>query len=222
MFTGGASDAWPVAGSTHLRGLLGHRRHRPDVRHHARPRQRRSLGSRHHDACRHGRAEAHGCRATAWSWPGFCVAIVVGLVVGLGNYALIKAAAHSADHRHAVHELHRPVRGDLVRTADCASSRRACSPTSPRRIDARRAATWRIVAFLISLLCLVPAREERSMAAGSRRSARTCAAARMAGIPVDGTRFVTYVFCAVLAVGRGFCSPASPAAPRSTWARNIC
>ena len=48
-------------------------------------------------------------------------------------------------------------------------------------------------------------------------------AARLAGVPVDRVRFATYVLCAALR--RPLRLPArraSPAAPRSTWARNTC
>ena len=44
----------------HLRHLLRHRRHRPDVRHHSRPRQCRSVHPGDDDARRLGRHEDHG------------------------------------------------------------------------------------------------------------------------------------------------------------------
>ncbi len=130
------------------------------------------------------------------------IALLIGVAVGIANYALIRAAAHPADHRHAVDELHLPVDGHLVQ------------PRPPHQ------AAGALAEFTTASTLRHPERRaDRACAVGRRLGAaaphslygrwitaigQSLPAARLAGIPVDGMRFVTYVLCAVLAALCGY------------------
>ncbi|ANK95439.1 MULTISPECIES: ABC transporter permease [Rhizobium] len=133
--------------------------------------------------------------------PGLLVAILIGLVVGLGNYALIKALRIP------------PIIATLsvsfiVQSAAIWTNRglRIKPPsmlaefTTSNTLGVPNVA---IVALLISLLAWFLLHKTIY---GRWISAigQSMPASRMAGIPVDGTRFVTYLVCAVLASVAGY------------------
>jgi ribose transport system permease protein len=133
--------------------------------------------------------------------PGLLLAIVIGLTVGLCNYALIKALRIP------------PIIATLsmsfiVQSAAIWTNRglRIKPPsvlaefTTSSTLGVPNVA---IVALLISLAAWFLL--ERTIY-GRWISAigQSMPAARMAGIPVDGTRFVTYLLCAVLASVAGY------------------
>ncbi|RWY90759.1 ABC transporter permease [Rhizobium leguminosarum] len=133
--------------------------------------------------------------------PGLLVAIVIGLVVGLGNYALIKALRIP------------PIIATLsmsfiVQSAAIWTNRglRIKPPsvlaefTTSNTLGVPNVA---IVAFLISLLAWFLL-EKTIYGRWISAIGQSMPAARMAGIPVDGTRFVTYLFCAVLSSVAGY------------------
>ena len=115
-------------------------------------------------------------------------------LVGVGQLRADQAAAHPADHRHAVGDassFQSP--RDLVqpRPAHQAArrARRLHHRLDPRRAERRLGRAGARAG--LSGCCS----SGRSTAAGSRPSARTPRAARLAGVPVDGVRAATYVLC---------------------------
>ncbi|MBX5164399.1 MULTISPECIES: ABC transporter permease [unclassified Rhizobium] len=133
--------------------------------------------------------------------PGLLVAVVIGLVVGLGNYALIKALRIP------------PIIATLsmsfiVQSAAIWTNRglRIKPPsmlaefTTSNTLGVPNVA---IVALVISLLAWFLL-EKTIYGRWISAIGQSMPAARMAGIPVDGTRFVTYLFCAVLAAVAGY------------------
>ncbi|MBX5156068.1 ABC transporter permease [Rhizobium sp. NZLR8] len=133
--------------------------------------------------------------------PGLLVAVVIGLVVGLGNYALIKALRIP------------PIIATLsmsfiVQSAAIWTNRglRIKPPsmlaefTTSNTLGVPNVA---IVALVISLLAWFLL-EKTIYGRWTSAIGQSMPAARMAGIPVDGTRFVTYLFCAVLAAVAGY------------------
>lgn len=133
--------------------------------------------------------------------PGLLVAIVIGLVVGLCNYALIKALRIP------------PIIATLstsfiVQSAAIWTNRglRIKPPsvlaefTTSNTLGVPNVA---IVALLVSLFAWFLL-EKTIYGRWISAIGQSMPAARMAGIPVDGTRFVTYLFCAVLASVAGY------------------
>ncbi|MBY4590403.1 MULTISPECIES: ABC transporter permease [Rhizobium] len=133
--------------------------------------------------------------------PGLLVAIVIGLVVGLGNYALIKVLRIP------------PIIATLsmsfiVQSAAIWTNRglRIKPPTMLAEFTTSNTLgvpNVAIVALLISLLAWFLL-EKTIYGRWISAIGQSMPAARMAGIPVDGTRFVTYLFCAVLAAVAGY------------------
>ncbi|HTO33065.1 MAG TPA: ABC transporter permease [Pararhizobium sp.] len=133
--------------------------------------------------------------------PGLLVAVVIGLAVGLGNYALIKALRIP------------PIIATLsmsfiVQSAAIWTNRglRIKPPSALAEFTTSNTLgvpNVAIVALALSLLAWFIL--ERTIY-GRWISAigQSMPAARMAGIPVDGTRLVTYLFCAVLASVAGY------------------
>ncbi len=133
--------------------------------------------------------------------PGILIAIAIGLVVGVANYALIKALRIP------------PIIATLstsfiVQSAAIWTNRGLRIKPPPVLADFSTSSTLglpnvAIVALLITVLAWVLL--HRTIY-GRWISAigQSLPAARMAGIPVDGTRFVTYILCAVLAAVNGF------------------
>lgn len=133
--------------------------------------------------------------------PGLLITVVIGLVVGLGNYALIKALRIP------------PIIATLsmsfiVQSAAIWTNRglRIKPPsmlaefTTSNTLGVPNVA---IVALVISLLAWFLL-EKTIYGRWISAIGQSMPAARMAGIPVDGTRFVTYLFCAVLAAVAGY------------------
>jgi ribose transport system permease protein len=133
--------------------------------------------------------------------PGFLVAVAIGLAVGLCNYALIKALRIP------------PIIATLsisfiVQSAAIWTNRglRIKPPsvlaefTTAQTLGVPNVA---IVAFAISILAWFLL-EKTIYGRWISAIGQSMPAARMAGIPVDGTRLVTYVFCAVLASVAGY------------------
>ena len=133
--------------------------------------------------------------------PGLLIAIVLGLVVGLGNYALIKVLRIP------------PIIATLsmsfiVQSAAIWTNRglRIKPPTMLAEfttLNTLGVPNVAIVALLISLLAWFLL-EKTIYGRWISAIGQSMPAARMAGIPVDGTRFVTYLFCAVLAAVAGY------------------
>ncbi|PCD66406.1 ABC transporter permease [Rhizobium phaseoli] len=133
--------------------------------------------------------------------PGLLIAIVLGLVVGLGNYVLIKALRIP------------PIIATLsmsfiVQSAAIWTNRglRIKPPTMLAEFTTSNTLgvpNVAIVALLISLLAWFLL-EKTIYGRWISAIGQSMPAARMAGIPVDGTRFVTYLFCAVLAAVAGY------------------
>ncbi|MBP2448635.1 ABC transporter permease [Rhizobium leguminosarum] len=133
--------------------------------------------------------------------PGLLITVVIGLVVGLGNYALIKALRIP------------PIIATLsmsfiVQSAAIWTNRglRIKPPsmlaefTTSNTLGVPNVA---IVALFISMLAWFLL-EKTIYGRWISAIGQSMPAARMAGIPVDGTRFVTYLFCAMLAALAGY------------------
>ncbi|MEK1925799.1 MAG: ABC transporter permease, partial [Rhizobium giardinii] len=133
--------------------------------------------------------------------PGLLVTIAIGLVVGLCNYSLIKALRIP------------PIIATLsmsfiVQSAAIWTNRglRIKPPsaladfTTSNTLGAPNVA---IVALLISILAWFLL-EKTIYGRWISAIGQSMPAARMAGIPVDGARLVTYLFCAVLASVAGY------------------
>jgi ribose transport system permease protein len=133
--------------------------------------------------------------------PGLGIAIVIGIAIGVVNYALIKALRIP------------PIIATLamsfvIQSAAIATNRGL--RIKPPEIMSEFATGFSfglpnvaIIAFLITLVAWVLLNRTiygRWIAA----IGQSLPAARMAGVPVDGTRFATYVLCAVLAAVCGF------------------
>lgn len=133
--------------------------------------------------------------------PGLLVTLAVGVAVGLGNYALIKALRIP------------PIIATLstsfiVLSTAIWSNRGLRIKPPPVLADFATSSTLGVpntalVALVVSILAWVAL--NRSIY-GRHISAigQSMPAARMAGIPVDGVRLATYVLCAVLAALNGF------------------
>lgn len=133
--------------------------------------------------------------------PGLGIAVVIGIGVGMANYALIKALRIP------------PIIATLsmsfiVQSAAIWTNRGLRIKPPAVLADFSTSFTLgipnlAIIAFLITLaawVLLMRTTYGRWIAA----IGQSLSAARMAGIPVDGTRFVTYVLCAVLAAVCGY------------------
>ncbi|PDT78633.1 ABC transporter permease [Sinorhizobium sp. BJ1] len=133
--------------------------------------------------------------------PGLLIAVLIGVTVGVCNYALIKALRIP------------PIIATLsmsfiVQSAAIWTNRGLRIKPPSFLADFTTASTLgmpnvTIIALLISLVAWFLL--ERTIY-GRWISAigQSTPAARMAGVPVDGTRFITYVFCAVLASLAGY------------------
>lgn len=133
--------------------------------------------------------------------PGLFVAILIGVAVGIGNYALIKSLRIP------------PIIATLsmsfiVQSAAIWTNRGLRIKPPPFLAEFTTASTLGVpnVALIALVLSLVAWLLLEKTLYGRWISAigQSMPAARMAGIPVDGTRFVTYVFCAVLAALAGY------------------
>lgn len=133
--------------------------------------------------------------------PGLAVAILIGVAVGIGNYALIKTLRIP------------PIIATLsmsfiVQSTAIWTNRGLRIKPPPFLAEFTTASTLGVpnVALIALVLSLAAWLLLEKTLYGRWISAigQSMPAARMAGIPVDGTRFVTYVLCAVLAALAGY------------------
>lgn len=133
--------------------------------------------------------------------PGLLVAIGIGIAIGIGNYALIKLLR--------IPPIIATLSMSFIVQSIAIWSNRGLRIKPPQMLaDFAISSTLGIpnvalVAFLLSGLAWILL--DRSFY-GRWISAigQSTFAARMTGIPVDGTRFITYVLCAVLAAIAGY------------------
>ncbi len=133
--------------------------------------------------------------------PGLLVAIGIGVAVGIGNYALIKILR--------IPPIIATLSMSFIVQSTAIWTNRGLRIKPPQMLaDFAISSTFGIpnvalVALLLSAIAWVLL--DRSFY-GRWISAigQSTFAARMTGIPVDGTRFVTYVLCAVLAAIAGY------------------
>ena len=143
LFTEGKGGGEVITAALVLLHLHGDRRHRPDVRHHHRPRQCRSLDPVHHRARRRRRDEDHGRRGR----PDLARPAGLHRLRPRGRRLQLRADPHPADpahHRDPVVEPDRHVGRDLLwpRAADQAAAqlRRFHHRADRRHSAARRSA----------------------------------------------------------------------------------
>ena len=133
--------------------------------------------------------------------PGLLVAIGIGIAVGIGNYALIKLLR--------IPPIIATLSMSFIVQSTAIWTNRGLRIKPPQMLaDFAISSTFGIpnvalVALLLSAIAWVLL--DRSFY-GRWISAigQSTFAARMTGIPVDGTRFITYVLCAVLAAIAGY------------------
>lgn len=133
--------------------------------------------------------------------PGLLAAVLIGIAVGIGNYALIKALR--------IPPIIATLSMSFIIQSTAIWTNRGLRIKPPSFLaDFTISSTLgipnvAIIALVISLLAWFLL--DRTIY-GRWISAigQSMPAARMAGIPVDGTRFATYVFCAVLASLAGY------------------
>jgi ribose transport system permease protein len=133
--------------------------------------------------------------------PGLLIAIAIGVLIGIGNYALIKALRIP------------PIIATLatsfiVQSTAIWTNRGLRIKPPPALADFTTGFTLGIPNMGLVALALSLAAWVLLMRTGYGRRisaiGQSLPAARMAGIPVDGLRFATYVLCAVLAAVCGF------------------
>ncbi|MCV3738802.1 ABC transporter permease [Rhizobium sp. TRM96647] len=133
--------------------------------------------------------------------PGLLVAVGIGIAVGIGNYALIKALR--------IPPIIATLSMSFIIQSTAIWTNRGLRIKPPSVLaEFTTSATLgipnvAIVALLISLFAWFLL-EKTIYGRWISAIGQTMPAARMAGIPVDGTRFATYVFCAVLASLAGY------------------
>ncbi|WP_029617849.1 ABC transporter permease [Pseudorhizobium marinum] len=132
---------------------------------------------------------------------GLLIAILVGVAIGIGNYALIKL-------------LRIP---PIIATLSMSFIVQSCAIWTNRGLrikppemlsDFTTSYSFGVPNVALVALCLSLAAwfllEKTTYGRWISAIGQSSFAARMAGIPVDGTRFVTYVLCAVLAALAGY------------------
>ncbi|MCT8997476.1 ABC transporter permease [Chelativorans intermedius] len=133
--------------------------------------------------------------------PGLVVALAIGIAVGVGNYGLIKLLRIP------------PIIATLamsfiVQSAAIWTNRGLRIKPPSLLAEFTTSSTFAIpnmaiVALLVAVIAWVLL-EKSLYGRWILAIGQSMAAARMAGIPVDGTRFATYVLCAVLAALCGY------------------
>ncbi|KEQ07778.1 ABC transporter permease [Pseudorhizobium pelagicum] len=132
---------------------------------------------------------------------GLLIAILVGVAIGIGNYALIKL-------------LRIP---PIIATLSMSFIVQSCAIWTNRGLRIKPPETLSdfttsysfgvpnvaLVALVLSLAAWFLL-EKTTYGRWISAIGQSSFAARMAGIPVDGTRFITYVLCAVLAAVAGY------------------
>jgi ribose transport system permease protein len=133
--------------------------------------------------------------------PGLVVAIAIGVAVGIGNYALIKLLQ--------IPPIIATLSMSFIVQSTAIWTNRGLRIKPPEVLAKFTTDTTvgipnvALVALILSVLAFILLQKTvygRWIAA----IGQSIRAARMAGIPVDGTRFTTYVFCSVLAAICGY------------------
>lgn len=133
--------------------------------------------------------------------PGLVVAIAIGIAVGIGNYALIKILQ--------IPPIIATLSMSFIVQSTAIWTNRGLRIKPPEALAKFTTETTigipnvALVALVLSVLAFILLQKTvygRWIAA----IGQSIRSARMAGIPVDGTRFVTYVLCAVLAAVCGY------------------
>ncbi|RVI24071.1 ABC transporter permease, partial [Sinorhizobium meliloti] len=133
--------------------------------------------------------------------PGLLLAVFIGLGVGLCNYTLIKALR--------IPPIIATLSMSFVVQSGAIWTNRGLRIKPPSVLaeftttNTLGVPNVAIVAVLISILAWILL-EKTIYGRWISAIGQSMPAARMAGIPVDGTRFVTYLFCAVLASISGY------------------
>ena len=133
--------------------------------------------------------------------PGLAVAVGIGVVVGIGNFALIKLLQ--------IPPIIATLSMSFIVQSTAIWTNRGLRIKPPQALAKFTTETTigiphvALVALVLSVLAFVLLQKTvygRWIAAIGQSNR----AARMAGIPVDGTRFVTYILCAILAAVCGY------------------
>ncbi len=133
--------------------------------------------------------------------PGLVVAVAIGAVVGMGNFALIKLLQ--------IPPIIATLSMSFIVQSTAIWTNRGLRIKPPQALAKFTTETTigiphvALVALVLSVFAFILLQKTvygRWIAAIGQSNR----AARMAGIPVDGTRFVTYILCAVLAAFCGY------------------
>lgn len=133
--------------------------------------------------------------------PGLAVAVLIGIAVGVCNYALIKALR--------IPPIIATLSMSFIIQSSAIWTNRGLRIKPPSYLaDFTTSVTLgipnvAIIALIISLLAWF-ALERTIYGRWISAIGQSMRAARMAGIPVDGTRFITYLLCAILASLAGY------------------
>ncbi|MQW89399.1 ABC transporter permease [Sinorhizobium saheli] len=133
--------------------------------------------------------------------PGLMIAVLIGIAVGVFNYALIKALR--------IPPIIATLSMSFIIQSAAIWTNRGLRIKPPSVLADFTTATTlgvpnvSLVALVISV-CAWFLLEKTIYGRWISAIGQSMPAARMAGIPVDGTRFVTYLFCAVLAALAGY------------------
>ncbi|MFT4184458.1 MAG: ABC transporter permease [Rhizobium sp.] len=128
--------------------------------------------------------------------PGLLISILIGLGIGIGNYALIKLLR--------IPPIIATLSMSFIVQSTAIWSNRGLRIKPPEQLAEFTTSSLAgipniaIVALLLSILAWILL-EKTIYGRWIAAIGQSIFAARMAGIPVDGTRLVTYVLCAVLA-----------------------
>ncbi|HEX5934172.1 MAG TPA: ABC transporter permease [Pseudorhizobium sp.] len=132
---------------------------------------------------------------------GLLVAILIGVAVGVGNYALIKLLR--------IPPIIATLSMSFIVQSFAIWTSRGLRIKPPEMLASFSTSytfgvpNVALVALLLSVLAWILL-EKSIYGRWISAIGQSSFAARMAGIPVDGTRFVTYVLCAVLAAACGY------------------
>jgi ribose transport system permease protein len=132
---------------------------------------------------------------------GLAIAILVGIVIGIVNYALIKLLR--------IPPIIATLSMSFIVQSTAIWSNRGLRVKPPESLasfttsDIAGVPNIAIVAILLAMVAWVLL-DKSIYGRWISAIGQSQFAARMAGIPVDGTRFITYVLCAVLAAICGF------------------
>ncbi|MEZ2222574.1 ABC transporter permease [Rhizobium sp. RCC_161_2] len=128
--------------------------------------------------------------------PGLLISILIGLAIGIGNYALIKLLR--------IPPIIATLSMSFIVQSTAIWSNRGLRIKPPEQLADFTVSSLvgipniAIVAFLLSVLAWILL-EKTIYGRWISAIGQSMFAARMAGIPVDGTRLATYILCAVLA-----------------------